>query len=396
MVIQKYSFYLAFSKEYFNMAKTKATLIGVPWNFVTVWNNCLDNVQDRPVVPRNYIYASELGQSFISRYLKMNAVKPTNPPNERSRRKFQAGNLWEWVVGMVFISAGLLKKKQLRVETELKNLLRVSGRLDFVVGGTFDYDAAKKKISEMRDMLLLLDLELPPFFFTAIDKFVDDNKGKLLREVVFECKSVGSYMMEKVQKSGAMPHHILQDFHYVYGNNENIQSGKVCYIDRDSCLMEEFDVNNDEPTFQIYKNDIKQMTAYYNEGFDKKNPLKFAPPKDPHILFEEGTWRFTKNFNVEYSNYLTMLYGFESPEDFRNSCQSKIAAWSRAFKRYVLEGKEIVRKVKGEIKTTVCDVTASNKEKREECIKAGFDWDKYVKAAKKDNAFAKPEENEEE
>jgi hypothetical protein len=381
------------------MAKSKSqpTLIGLPWNFVTVWNQCLDNVQDRPVVPRNYIYASELGQSFISRYLKMNAVVPTNPPNERSRRKFQAGNLWEWVVGMVLISAGLMKKKQLRVETELKGLLRVSGRLDFVVGGAFDYDAAKKKITEIKDSLLLLDLELPPFFFTAIDKFVDDNKGKLLREVVFECKSVGSYMMEKVQKSGAMHHHVLQDFHYVYGNEDQVQEGKVCYIDRDSCLMAEFDVLNNEENFKLYKNDIKQMTEHYNKGFDKKNPLRLAPPKDPHILFEEGTWRFTKNFNVEYSNYLTMIYGFETPEDFRNSCQSKIAAWSRAFRRYVLEGTVIKTKVKGEVKYTICTVTDSNKSKRDECIKEGFDWDKYVKAARKDNAFVdKQDENEDE
>jgi len=377
--------------------KKQPEIIGIPWNFVSVWNDCLDNVQDRPVVPRNYIYASELGQSFISRYLKMNAVIPTNPPNQRSRRKFQAGNMWEWVVGMVLISSGLLKKKQLRVETELKNMLRVSGRLDFVVGGAFDYDAAKRQITQIRESLLLLDLELPPFFFTAIDKFVDDNKGKLLREVVFECKSVGSFMMEKVQKSGAMSHHILQDFHYVYGNTDKINSGKICYIDRDSCLMEEFDVNNDEKTFQIYKADIKKMTEYYNAGFDKKNPLKLAPPKDPHVLFEEGTWRFTKNFNVEYSNYLTMVYGFETPEDFRNSCQSKIAAWSRAFKRYVLEGKEIKRKVGGEIKTSICELTASNKSKRDECIKEGFDWDKYVKAARKDNAFVdKPDDNEDE
>lgn len=362
-------------------AKIQPTLIGAPWNFATVWNKTLDSVQDRPMVPRNYLYASELGQSFIDRYLKMYCVPFTNPPNFRSRRKFQAGNMWEWVVAMVFIAAGLLKKKQIRVETELKNLLRVSGRLDYVVGGSFDYEAAKKRITEIKDSLMLLDLELPPFFFTAIDNFVDEHKGQFLQEVAFETKSVSSFMMEKVQKTGAMPHHVLQDFHYVFGNDQNINQGKLMYLCKDDCIAEEFVVSNNKETFDIYRQDIKQMTDYYNNGFDKKNPLRFAPPKEPHILFEEGTWRFTKNFKCEYSQYLTYLFPeFETPEAFRMQMQPKIASWSRVFKRCV----------KGD------NMTTKNNEVIIEAKKSFPLWDKYVQLAKKDGAFQKPEENEEE
>lgn len=360
--------------------KNQPSIIGVPWNFATVWNKTLDNVKDRPMVPRNYLWASELGQAYCDRYLKMNCVPYTNPPNERSRRKFQAGNMWEWVVAMVFIAAGLLKKKQIRVETELKGLLRVSGKLDFVVGGEFNYDAAKRKIEEIRNSLMLLDMELPPFFFTAIDNFVDQHKNQILQEVIFEAKSVSSFMMEKVQKTGAMPHHILQNYHYVRGNDLGLQYGKLEYLCKDDCIMEEKDLRDDKNIYDVYREDIKQMTKYYNEGFDKRNVTKLMPPKEPQVLFEEGVWRFTKNFKVEYSPYLTMLYGYETPEAFRMAWQYKTQSWNRVFKRYV----------RGD------NITDSNKKAREEAVKAFPQWDHYIKVARKAGAFQKPEEAEDE
>ena len=360
--------------------KSQPTIVGVPWNFATVWNKTLDNVKDRPLVPRNYLWASELGQAFCDRYLKMNGVPYTNPPNERSRRKFQAGNMWEWVIGMVFIAAGILKKKQIRVETELKGLLRVSGKIDFTVGGEFDYDNAKKRITEIKDSLMLMDLELPPFFFTAIDNFVEQYKGQILQEVAFEAKSVSSYMMEKVQKTGAMPHHILQDFHYVHGNDQKISDGKICYICKDDCIMEEFNVPDSKEIFKFYKNDIAQMTEYYNKGFDKRDPLKLMPPKENQVEFETGVWRFVKNFKVEYSPYLKMLYGYETPEAYRMAWQYKIQSWNRVFKRYV----------RGD------NITPKNIAAREEAVKYFPQFDHFVKLAKKDGAFQKPEEGEEE
>jgi hypothetical protein len=298
---------------------------------------------------------------------------------------------------LVLMSSNMLQKKQIKVDTQIPGCLPVHGRLDFIAGGKFDYDAAMKQIELVNSTLMLINMDVPPFFMDAADKFVNKYKGQFLEEVIYECKTVSTFMMEKVQKTGAMPHHIAQNYHYVKGNEQKILKGKIGYVGKDDCLMEEFDIVDAAAIKKAYVTDIKQMTEYYNQGFDKKTPLRFLPPKEPQILFEEGVWRFTKNFKVEYSQYLKMLYGFETPEEFRNTCQPKISAWSRAFKRYVLEGKEIKRKVKGEIKVSVCELTASNREKRAECISAGFDWDKYVKLARKDNAFVdQSEENEEE
>ncbi len=380
------------------MAKTKSqpSIVGIPWSLKTIWNERLDAQPERPLLPRNYLYASELGSAFSDRYLKMNAVPYTNPPNFRSKRKFAAGDAWEWLVGLVLMSSNMLQKKQIKVDTQLNGYLSVHGRLDFIAGGKFDYDSAMKQVELVNNTLTLINIETPPFFMDAAAGFIKKYKDQFLEEVIYECKTVSTFMMEKVQKTGAMSHHILQDYHYVKGNEQKILKGKIGYVCKDDCLMEEFDVLDNPAIKKLYVTDIKQMSEFYNRGFDKNNPQRLMPPKEKAILFEEGLWRFTKNFKVEYSPYLKMLHGFETPEDFRNSCQGKIASWSRAFKRFVLEGKEVKTKVKGEIKISVMELTASNKEKRAECIKEGFDWDKLVKAARKDGAFVDADETEEE
>lgn len=357
-------------------SKSKVNVLGVPWNFAQIWNLTLDNIEDRPSVARDYMYASELGGSFCDRYLKMYGVKPTNPPNVRSKRKFQAGHMWEWVIGMVLISSGMLKKQQVRVESKLPKMLRVSGRLDFICGGDIDWKYAKENVKKIQDSLLLLDIELPPFFFTAIDKFIDKYSGQRLAETVLEMKSISSFMMEKVQKTGPMSHNVLQNFHYVYGNDQGIQTGKLMYVCKDDCIMEEFEIAKDEETLKKYRDDIRLMTKYYNAGFDKKNPTALMPPKEPLVLFEEGVWRFSKNFKVEYSSYLKMLYGYETPEAYRMAWQYKISSWNRVFKRAVRGDR----------------MTDNNLKVIKEVEPIFPQWGKYIKMAKAAGAFAKPEE----
>ncbi len=355
----------------------KAKIIGVPWKFSEIWNQTLDEEQDRPLIARDYIYASELGNPFCDRYLKMYAVKPTNPPNIRSKRKFQAGNIWEWIIGIILISAGMLKKKQLRVESKLPRLLKVSGRLDYIVGNPLNWDKAKEAVEKIQTDLQLLELDIPPFFFKAINKFIDNYKGVMLREVVLETKAISSFAMEKVQKTGIpLYQHALQIFHYVQGNDQDINEGKLFYVCKDDCILEEFVINNDDRLFEIYKNDIKLMTKYYNAGFDKRDPTKLMPPREQMVLFEEGIWKFQKNLGVEYSPYLKLLYGYETPEAYRMGWQYKVSAWNRVFKRCVCGDK----------------MTDKNREVIADAIKHFPAWDKLVAKAKAAGAFQKPEE----
>jgi len=351
------------------------------WSIRDIWNETLDNPVQRPLQPRNYLYASELGKSYCDRYLKMYGVKPTNPPNTRSLRKFQAGDSWEWIVGIVLMAAGMLKKRQLRVETKLPRLAAVSGRLDFTVGSPSSYQEAKDNIKRIQDQLELFGLGLPPFFFKAIDKFVDNYKGIELMDYITEVKTVSSFMMDKIQKTGEpMIHHVLQNFHYVLGNDQGITTGKLLYVCKDDCIMEEFDVVNNETIYQVYKDDVKKMSKYYAAGFNPKNPLELMPPKEPLVVFEEGVWRFSKNWNVEYSDYLLLLYGYETPEAYRMGWQYKVSSWNRVFKRCV----------RGD------NMTPKNKEVIADALKTFPNWDRLVAKAKAAGAFQDPNEEEEE
>lgn len=366
--------------------------IGLPWTLHTVWNKTLDNRPSRPLEKRNYIYASELGKSYIDRYLKMWAIKPTNPPNERSLRKFQAGEIWEWVVGMILISAGMLKKKQIRVEHKYGKYARVSGRLDYVVGPPDDWAQAKASIIKMKEMLDLINLDVPPFFFTAIDNFIDEYRSKQLITYIHEIKTVSSFMMDKLKATGKpMSHHLLQDFHYVYGNEDGIGNGKLTYICKDDCIMEEFDVFNDSENLKLYRDDIKKMSAYYAEGVGAKDIISKAPPKEPLVLFEDSIWKFNKNWNVEYSDYLMLLYGYETPEKYRNAWMFKVNSWNRVFKRAVLEGQSIERPGKDPL---IMKLTPQNLKVIEEMRTQFPKIDKMISKAKAAGAFRQEEEDE--
>ena len=120
------------------------------------------------------------------------------------------------------------------------------------------------------------------------------------------------------------------------------------------------------------------MTKFYNAGFNPKNPQELMPPKEDLVLFEEGVWRFAKNWNVEYSDYLTFLYGYDTPEAYRMAWQYKLSSWNRVFKRCV----------KGD------RMTDKNKEAIADALKHFPNWDKLVAKAKAAGAFQKPDENE--
>ena len=308
----------------------------------------------------------------------MNAVPYTNPPNDRSRRKFIAGHLWEFIVSMVLTMTGVLKEKQLRGEVELAGLLKVSGKLDFVAGGLIDWEKARFEIARVQQVFRLTVDEMPPFIFHAIEHILSDMEKRYeknpLKEVVFECKSVSSFMSERIQRTNTpMPHHVLQCFHYLLSNK--MDESLLVYISKDDCIATEFSVPNNKAALRFYMGDVKQMTEYYSAGFNEKKPLAFAPPKENEILFDDVLFRFQMNFRVEYSNYLKMLHGYDTPEDYRLRWQKDVASWNRVFKRCVRQDK----------------MTDMNKTVLKEAVKIFPQWDKYVLKARLEGAFLKPE-----
>ena len=326
------------------------------WSFYQLWNESLEEGRpEKPLMPREKIWASEMGGSYIDRFLKMTAVIPSNPYNPRSLRKFEAGNIWETIVGYVLKRAGILQDRQKWIQYQYPGLLPVSGKLDFIAGGKPDYDKALATINVEFNWL-------PEFISRATVNIIKQLKTQFpdgLANIILEIKSCSSFMYEKYEKNNeADPKHKLQAFHYL--KCENMPEAHIVYISKDDARLLEIGVLNPSLIENIYKNDIETMTRYI-----KANE---RPPLEKCIVFDKLFGSFSANWKVGYSNYLTMLYGLKNQKEFDDLYKPVVERWNRVLGR-VAEKKEM---------------TANNLEAIKEMETKGFDFEK-IKASIKIN-----------
>lgn len=339
-----------------------------PWSLSKIWNLALEQTQEREIVPRNKIYASELGRSDVDTWLKMQGTIPTNPPNDRAHRKFHAGDLYEWFVFLVLKKCGILINKQLPVKSQIEGCVEVSGRLDYIAGGIPDYETGQKKIDE-----LIAELEMPPLFHQVTKNFIEILKKEYpqgLDEKVLEVKSVAVFGFNKVEKTNkALAGHDLQNFHYAKGLQ---MEGALCYISRDDLRMYEIPIlPNDQKLLEKYEKKVKSISGYYLENQ--------MPPAEPVILFDEDTYKFSKNFNVEYSPFLKKLYNIDSPDEYDKMFKQRIASWNRVLGR-VAKGDKM---------------TPKNIEALTDMRNFGFDVDQIIKEVVANAPAVVEEETEE-
>ena len=294
------------------------------WSVFNLWNTALEKREDRPIKERYNMWASELGGPHIDRYLKMKGVTPTNPPNARSLRKFDAGNRWEAIIKFVLDRAGILIDQQKWLEFQYPGLLSVTGKLDFIAGGQPDFQTALELIEN--DSFLAVDKALK----TACIEIVKGLQSKFsiaeLKKIVIEVKSCSSFMFDVYERSGsASPNHRLQLYHYLKATG--LDEGHILYVCKDDCRMLEIGVMNPSPVEDEYKADIELMTKYIQHDI--------KPPLEKAIVFDRDFAKFSANWKVAYSGYLTYLYGIKSQMDFDNVYKPKAEQWNRVIKRAV-------------------------------------------------------------
>lgn len=297
------------------------------FNLEKIWNAMLEQDDSRPLVKRDYMYASEIGASYIDRFLSMAAVPPSNPPNFRSLRKFNSGKMWEWIVWYVLERCGMVKKyqggedgKQKSIRYQLPGMLTVSGRLDILVGGKPDLKKGLKSHS---------DFMLPDFLDRAVEKFVL-NLG-ITRDTITEVKSCSSNMFDVYEaKHKPLPSHVGQLKHYQLADP---MPGCIIYICRDDCRLMHFHIEQDDPlAMEIYEKDVAGYSSYYYNNE--------APPIEAPILFDKELQKFTLNWRIEYSRYLRLVYGYDEPINYREDWESKRDRWNRVVKK-LKEGSKI-------------------------------------------------------
>lgn len=290
------------------------------WSFTGIWNKSLEEPgEQRPVEPRDYLWASEIGKSEIDVFLRLQGTLPTNPPNPRSLRKFEAGNLWEWIVMTILMRAGILQDSQVRVEHQYDGLMRVSGKIDFVAGGKIDVDAGMNALKAMN---------LPPNTARAIEnilKYLSEFYPNGLRSKALEIKSCSSFVMNAMEiTEKPLDGHALQAYHYT--KKDDIDRTDLIYICRDDCRMMEFPILKDSIIWEEkYRRYIEKMTEIYRSGV--------RPEKSPPIIFDETLGKFSINRQIGWSGYLTLIYGFESQMEFEETYAKIPAPWNRVLKR---------------------------------------------------------------
>ena len=339
------------------------------FSFAQIWNKAFETENSREFKARDYLYASEIGGSTYDIVQKMRGILPTTPPNGRSLRKFQAGNTFEFIVKMALMQLGLYKESQDRVMAKHGDLLNVSGRLDFIIGGVINFDS----LAKLKENLQLGDgLEHSLFciakgFSEWYKEYQKENGDIEIPNEIWELKTCSSMIYDMIEREGkAKVPHENQIYHYVF-NHKSIRNGRIIYICKDDMRMQEFCVSAaDERLKKQYFKGIANITEVYNQYKDvsidlstlcvslhgKLNELKADengdvreimrvskelrdakvaafnsnPPLDHLLICDMFTGLLSKNWKVEYSGYLTDYFYtdedgfavyFETPEQYR-------------------------------------------------------------------------------
>ena len=341
------------------------------WSVMGIWNEQLTfGRKERELKRRSRIWASEIGKNHYERYLKMTAVKPDFDYDERTLRKFEAGNFFERIIGFVLMSAGILihDNKWHNIPEDNEHV-EVSVKPDFVAGGKPDWEKAKKEIGE--ELLFKLMPNLGRIASALVEQFSKKFPNGL-NPLVYEIKSMNSmvFWSKKDYLGSAYPHHIMQLFTGMKATK--LPEGRILYISKDDLTTAEFPFYlKDEKLNEKYENDVKSMTKYIREGIE--------PPKPKFVVFDERTkLRFqykkekivrlgchVENWEVGWSNYISKITGIEG------KTQKEVAdKWKQSIKPQM---KELNDKMKEGIKAEI-----DNSPKGKKKIKEDREFEKKV------------------
>ena len=266
-----------------------------------VWNNAN---QKREVVPRNYLYASEIGRAKLDVYYSLLGTKPTNPVDARLQRIFDAGSAFEWLIKRVMSTAGIMLDEEIVLHTkETEELLSVHGRADMLIGGTPNIKAVQDS-EEFK--------HLPEFLKVKLDAILVYLKDvKEIDPFLTEIKSVNSMAFwahknidEETGYFKGYEHHMLGQCtsYMIAGGYEQM---RLLYVSRDDlCLME---TNVQKSKWEDrWLNYVQEISYAYKNKIEpeREEDIVFNPEKTSKF-FPKGKWE--KNWNIGRSPYLTLI-----------------------------------------------------------------------------------------
>jgi hypothetical protein len=297
-----------------------------------IWNSQVEaTIKANQVKPRNYISASDIGSSFIDRYYKMTGETPTNPYDNRTLRIFDAGRLFEWIVGRSLAMAGVLKDRQLYTEIpENSQHLKILGYCDYVMGGIGNWNEARGRIKKWLEEFKLDENNeiLEKYALKLINGFEAEFGNKEIPLTVLEIKSVNSMAFwshnnrDEANNFLGYDHHKYQLLTYLIGMK--IEDGRILYVSKDDLCLQELAVLRNGDIEQKFWEDVKKMTNFYRN--------KIVPQKEPEIIYDERKRRFDINWKVGRSLFLTKIYNYKDQNEFQEKNKAKINQINLALK----------------------------------------------------------------
>ncbi len=298
------------------------------WGLAQVWNAGLENVVQRPLTARNNVWASELGKAPVDVWLKMRATPYTNPPNARSLRKFEAGNVYEWIVSLLLKRGGILKEAQRWSSFQYPGMVAVTGKADFIAGGKVDTQRWENEIAA---------LEFPEVFVRVgrqVVQYLEQHYPNGLAEEPLEVKSLSDFMFNALERKQATSRiHRIQAYHYAKA--DGFPRVHLVYINRNDLRMMEHVIYRDSYVEDEYRAAVETISKYHQANE--------RPPLEKAVVFDDDLGKFAKNFNVAYSGYLTMLYGLKDQKEFDDQHTPLVGRWNRVVGR-VKAGKKMTEK----------------------------------------------------
>jgi hypothetical protein len=285
------------------------------FSLAEIWNAGFEE-EPRKYEPRDRMWATELGKMDIDIILKMNGVEPTNEASDRAKRKFEAGNMWEWLISLVLKRSGIYISSQDRVEYQEGDNIKVSGKIDFVVGGKPDLVKAREA------MAVLEELEFPKEFIWRGKKVIDYIEKEFpegIAEQLLELKTCSRLVFDMIERTEKPSFsYSMQLFHYV--RNKKLP-GVLTYLCKDDNCMKDFLITPENEILEnFYQEKIKRVSEIYRSGI--------LPPKENVILWNEELKKFTLNLNVQWSNYLTLNYDLKDETEYGDIYRGVVSSWN--------------------------------------------------------------------
>lgn len=287
------------------------------------WNNT--ERKDWPMKPRNYARASEIGSPFLDRYLAMKGIEPSNPWSERTLRIFDAGRMIEFLVTRTLRVAGILKNAQEWVELlPTDTTVGVKGYLDVIIGGSVDWDSAQRAIVD----------HLGQYGLKLRDEVIESKAMQIIKglsiqypdgfdtDMVVEIKSTGSLNYATKDRIDQQGNFTGYDTHklqlYAYLEMTGLEVGYLFYIFKDDFRLAEV---------PVLRSDVDLREKFYMDLYQMASLLKNdqPPAKEPLVVYDPNHTKFTLNWEVSRSRYLSYIYGYASSDEYEQAVEPLVS-----------------------------------------------------------------------